>query len=158
MNRTHNYDARITWTGNRGEGTSGYTSYDRNFTIQVEGKPDLQGSSDSAFRGDSSRYNPEDLFLISLSSCHMLWYLHLCADAGIVVTDYRDNPDGTMTEAPGGGRFTSVVLHPEVVITDASRLEEAKQLHHEAHRQCFIANSCNFPVTHEANCSAPTRE
>ncbi|WP_343605542.1 OsmC family protein [Fluviicola sp.] len=154
MSRKHHYKALVTWTGNRGEGTTGYTSYDRNYTVQIDGKPDLKGSADTAFRGDASKYNPEDLFLISLSSCHMLWYLHLCADAGIVVSDYKDNPAGTMTEDPNGGHFTSVVLHPEVIITDASRIDEANELHREAHKQCFIANSCNFPVTHEANCSA----
>lgn len=153
MNREHTYKALISWTGNRGEGTSSYTSYDRNFNAHVAGKPDLSCSADSAFRGDSTKHNPEDLFIISLSSCHMLWYLHLCADAGIIVSDYQDTPLGTMVEDKNGGNFVSVVLHPEVVITDAARIEEANRLHHEARKQCFIANSCNFPVTHIANCS-----
>lgn len=158
MNRKHSYKALVTWTGNRGEGTKRYDLYNRNFTVSIDGKPDLQGSSDAPFRGDTSRHNPEDLFLTALSSCHMLWYLHLCADSGIVVTDYRDKPVGTMTEDPDGGCFTSVVLHPEVIITDASRIEEANNLHHEAHKQCFIANSCNFPVTQEARCTAKNAE
>lgn len=154
MNREHTYKALISWTGNRGEGTTSYTSYDRNFNVHIDGKPDLSGSADSAFRGDQSKHNPEDLFIVSLSSCHMLWYLHLCADAGIIVSDYQDTPLGTMVEDSSGGHFVSVVLHPQVVITDAARIEEANRLHHEARKQCFIANSCNFPVTHIANCSA----
>jgi organic hydroperoxide reductase OsmC/OhrA len=94
-------------------------------------------------------HNPEDLFLASLSSCHMLWYLHLCADAGIIVTDYSDEATGTMLQANEGGHFTEVILHPVVTITDASKMDKANALHHEANKNCFIANSCNFKVKHE---------
>lgn len=150
MGKTHHYQSTIRWTGNLGSGTSGYRAYERSHTIGVAGKPDILASSDPSFRGDKSRHNPEELFVSSLASCHMLWYLHLCADAGIVVTSYEDHAEGTMEETPdGSGQFTGVVLKPAVTITDASRSEEAKELHHQANRMCFIARSCNFEVTHE---------
>lgn len=150
--KDHQYKTNITWTGNTGKGTETYRGYERSHTVSTEGKPDILMSSDPAFSGDRGKYNPEDLLLISLSSCHMLWYLHLCADAGIVVTDYTDDASGTMTEDNEGGRFTEVILHPQVKITDAAQKEKALALHVEAHKKCFIANSCNFPVRHEAVC------
>lgn len=146
---THHYKAIIRWTGNKGEGTTHYRAYDRDHTISIENKADLDASSDPAFRGDQSKHNPEDLFLSSLSSCHMLWYLHLCADAGVVVTDYVDNATGIMEEsAIQGGRFTEVTLHPVVTVMEASMIEKANEIHDKANAMCFIANSVNFPVNH----------
>lgn len=153
MSTQHNYKATITWTGNKGEGTTRYDAYERSHTLSVANKPDLECSSDTPFRGDGTKYNPEDMLLYSLSSCHMLWYLHLCADAGIIVTDYTDKATGVLTmDAPGGARFTEVVLFPVVTITDASRIDEANKLHDMAHEKCFIAKSVNFPVKHEPQC------
>jgi organic hydroperoxide reductase OsmC/OhrA len=150
---THLFQLNIIWTGNNGTGTSAYDAYSRNHTIRCEGKADLQASSDPYFRGEKEKYNPEDLLLASISSCHMLWYLHLCADAGIVVVNYEDKPQGTMiTGAEVRGKFTEVVLHPHVTITDASRVDEANALHHKAHEKCFISNSCNFPILCEGKC------
>ena len=148
--RTHSYSVKVDWTGNLGQGTLDYTSYSRDHQIQIEGRPILLGSSDSAFRGNPSRYNPEDLLVSSLSACHMLWYLHLCAEAGIVVTSYTDHASGTMMEtAATGGHFTEVVLRPSVVITDGSKIDLAKAIHDQAHHLCFIANSVKFPVRYE---------
>lgn len=150
----HQYTVAVAWTGNRGHGTSGYRDYDRNHTISIENKPDILGSSDTAFRGDGARHNPEDMLVSSLATCHMLWYLHLCADAAIIVTAYADNAVGTMEEVTGGGgHFSSVVLHPDVIITDRSKIDAAIALHDEAHKKCFITNSVNFPVRHEPKCS-----
>ncbi|MBL7811237.1 MAG: OsmC family protein [Bacteroidetes bacterium] len=147
--RTHSYTSQITWTGNRGTGTSRYDAYDRSHLWEVEGKQPVQCSSDTPFRGDGSLHNPEDMLLASLSSCHMLWYLHLCADAGIVVTYYQDRASGDMTEVPGGGGyFEKVILHPVVTITDPGRIADALALHDAAHSKCFIANSVKFPVLH----------
>lgn len=146
----HEYNTTIIWTGNRGEGTTGYQSYDRNHIIRVPGKPDIPASSDSAYRGDASRYNPEEMLVAALSACHMLWYLHLCAVTGVVVVEYRDNASGIMIEEEdGGGRFKSVTLHPQVTVHDMTMIEQAVRLHAEANKKCFIANSCNFPVLHE---------
>lgn len=154
-NKEHQYTLSTRWTGNMGEGTRTYSSYSRDHSISAPGKPAIEASSDPAFRGDAGRYNPEELLLASLSSCHMLWYLHLCAEAGINVSAYTDNALGIMQESPGGaGQFTEVRLRPAVVITDASLIERANALHKKAHELCFIARSVNFPVHHEPHCTA----
>lgn len=150
MAKTHSYEAEVVWTGNQGTGTSGYKAYTRDHVIRAGSKPEIPGSSDPSFRGDPARYNPEDMLVASLSACHMLWYLHLCATKGIIVQDYRDHAIGSMVETPdGGGRFESVTLRPRIVIAPGGDLALAEQLHHEAHAKCFIANSVNFPVRHE---------
>ena len=148
--KEHTYAVRVAWTGDRGSGTSGYRAYARDHEVSAAGKPVVPGSSDPAFRGDPARYNPEELLVASLSACHMLWYLHRCADAGVVVTGYVDDARGTMAEtADGGGRFTGVTLRPRVRVAEGSDRELAASLHERAHRMCFIANSVNFPVTCE---------
>ena len=150
MNKSHNYSLTVKWTGNRGTGTSDYRSYDRNHIIQSELKADIDGSSDPAFRGDKTRYNPEDLIVASLSACHMLAYLHLCAVGGVVVVDYIDNASGIMVEThDGGGHFTEVTLKPVVTVKESSMIDKANELHHKAGELCFIASSVNFPVKHE---------
>jgi organic hydroperoxide reductase OsmC/OhrA len=151
--REHHYQVDVVWTGNRGSGTSDYRAYDRAHEITVPGsaKPALPCSSDPAFRGDPARWNPEELLVASLSACHQLWYLHLCAEAGVTVTEYADHATGVMAEgADGGGAFIGVTLHPVVTVTPDSDVERALALHDRAHALCFIANSANFPVTHEA--------
>jgi organic hydroperoxide reductase OsmC/OhrA len=149
--KVHTYTCSLTWTGNLGAGTAGVAAYTRDLVFSGADKPDLPGSSDPAFRGDRTRYNPEELLVGSLASCHMLWYLHLCADAGVVVLAYRDAPIGTMVEeARTGGQFTRVILRPRVMIAIGSDAARAKALHESAHRKCFIANSVNFPVACEA--------
>ncbi len=148
--RTHTYTSALTWTGNTGQGTAGYKAYARDHVFSGPGKPDLPGSADPAFRGDAKRYNPEELLVASLASCHMLWYLHLCAEAGVVVVAYRDDPVGTMVEdAVKGGYFTGVTLHPKVTIAEGSDAAKARELHRPAHAKCYIANSVNFPVACE---------
>jgi organic hydroperoxide reductase OsmC/OhrA len=150
MEREHRYRIAVDWTGNLGTGTSGYRAYGRNHEILGEGKSaPIPGSSDPHFRGDASRYNPEELLVAALSACHMLSFLHLCADRGIVVTSYRDNPEGVMKEhADGSGEFAKVVLRPRVTLTDSSRGAELEELHDKAHHLCFIARSVNFLVEH----------
>ncbi len=155
MTNEHNFNVRTTWTGNTGSGTSDYRAYERDHEIAGPAKPVILGSSDPAFRGDRSRYNPEELLVASVSACHMLWMLHLCADAGITVTSYADEASGTMALDPdGSGHFREVILSPRLKITDSSRIQDAQALHHRAHQMCFIANSVNFPVRIEARCEA----
>jgi organic hydroperoxide reductase OsmC/OhrA len=150
MARIYHYTTSIRWTGNTSQGTSSYHAYERAYEIYIQGKPPIPGSSDPAFRGDPARYNPEEMLVAALSSCHMLWYLHLCANAGVVVTAYEDHAEGIMEESvTGGGRFVKVTLKPRVCVTQASAVERGKALHDRAHQLCFIANSVNFPVTHE---------
>jgi organic hydroperoxide reductase OsmC/OhrA len=148
MGRTHQYEVAVTWQGNRGTGTSDYKSYGRENVASAAGKPDIAGSSDPTFRGDPTRWNPEELLVAALSQCHLLSYLHLAAAHGIVVVEYVDRASGTMEQtATGGGHFTSVTLRPVVTIT-AGDPELARKLHHQASENCFIAASMNFPVTH----------
>jgi organic hydroperoxide reductase OsmC/OhrA len=154
MSKSHHYAIKLVWTGNKGEGTATYRSYDRNYTISIENKPDLNGSADPIFRGDKTKYNPEDLLVCALSSCHLLSYLHLCADNGIVVTAYEDAAVGRMAEDEiRGGYFTDVTLKIMMTISDLSKKELAMELHHQANKLCFVANSVNFPVTHEVSIS-----
>lgn len=151
MSKEHRYLLTTEWTGNTGNGTINYQGYERSHTISINNKPDLYGSSDASFRGDNHKHNPEELLVASLSSCHMLWYLHLCASAGVVVTSYTDQATGIMIETTdGGGRFTEVVLNPVVTVETSTMIQEAVSLHEKAHQLCFIANSVNFPVLHQA--------
>ena len=147
--KIHHYQSTVTWTGNKGYGTSDYLSYSRDHVISIPNKPDLLGSSDTVFRGDGTKHNPEDMLLASLSVCHMLWYLHLCADAGINVMSYTDSPKGIMEEHQGsGGKFIEVILNPVITIEYPDKIDLALSLHEKAHACCFIANSVNFPVKH----------
>lgn len=150
MNKNHLYKVTIEWTGNTGSGTTNYRGYERSHDIRIENKPDISASSDPAFRGDRTKHNPEELLVASLSSCHMLWYLHLCSEAGVIVVSYEDPATGIMTEtADGGGRFTEVTLNPVVTVSSKEMIEMATGLHKMAHELCFIANSVNFPVRHQ---------
>ncbi|WP_028222021.1 OsmC family protein [Paraburkholderia oxyphila] len=142
----HHYTVTVQWTGNRGSGTSGYRDYVRDHTIEAAGKPAIAGSSDPAFRGDRDRWNPEELLVASASACHQLWYLHLCADAGIAVLAYVDEAQGTMIDSAEEGRFREIVLRPRVTIRAGDNRSLAEQLHHAAHEKCYIANSVNFPI------------
>ncbi|MGF6721883.1 organic hydroperoxide reductase OsmC/OhrA [Paraburkholderia sp. GAS41] len=142
----HKYRVSVLWTGNRGTGTSGYRDYGRDHTIRAANKPDIPGSSDAAFLGDATRWNPEDLLVASASACHKLWYLHLCSDAGIAVLDYRDDAEGTMLDSPHQGKFTQIVLRPRVTIRAGDDASLAERLHHAAHEKCYVANSVNFPI------------
>ena len=150
MHKEHHYQLQTVWQGNRGEGTRTYQAYGREYVVRLTGKPDLAGSADPAFRGDPARHNPEDLLLAALSACHMLSYLHLCATAKVIVTAYEDFAEGVMElDGSGGGRFTRAVLKPRVTVLSAD-IETAEGLHGRASALCFIRNSCNFPVLHEA--------
>lgn len=148
----HTFKTSLRWTGNLGTGTSSYRDYSRNHELSAPQKSAaIPASSAKTFRGDETRYNPEELLVGALSSCHMLSYLHLCADAGIVVTAYEDDAEGTMRlNKDGSGEFVFVTLHPRVELADLSRTDEAIALHERAHELCFIARSVNFPVTCEA--------
>lgn len=153
MKGQHTYTVTTKWTGNKGGGTTGYTDYERSHVISAANKVDIQCSSDTPFRGDGTKHNPEDMLVSALSSCHMLWYLHLCADAGVIVMEYFDQASGIMVDASErGGHFTEVTLHPEVAVTEDWMVEKALALHDEAHKKCFIANSVNFPVLHKSKC------
>lgn len=158
MGLLHQYDLTVEWTGAGESGTTSYTSYARDHVVRVDGKPDLLGSADAAFRGNPARHTPEDLLVAALSQCHMLWFLHVAAAEGVVVTGYTDRAQGTMrVESGGAGQFTDVVLHPHVVVRSATTasgqpVDDAllARLHSAAHEHCFIARSVSFPVLVES--------
>ncbi|MGW0436229.1 OsmC family protein [Micromonospora sp. NPDC003197] len=149
MSRTHSYELTVDWTGAGDTGTINYRAYGREHEVTAPGLPPIPGTADPTFRGDPSRWNPEQLLVASLSQCHLLSYLSLCARSGVVVTAYVDNPIGTMTEIGDGGSFTEVVLRPKVTVASVDQVEKATALHETAHEVCFIANSVNFPVRNE---------
>jgi organic hydroperoxide reductase OsmC/OhrA len=150
MPKTHTYALTVTWTGNTGTGTSAYGAFERSVEVSADGKPVIPGSADPMFRGAADRWNPEELLVASLSQCHMLWYLVLCAKDGIVVTGYVDHPTGTLVETPdGSGHFEEVTLRPRVTIASAQHVDRATELHARAHDMCFVANSVNFDVRTE---------
>ncbi len=151
MAKEHRYTATVTWTGNQGGGTTDYKAYTRDYDIGCAGKPLIQGSADPGYLGDAGRHNPEDMLLASLSACHMLWYLHLCATNKVVVTAYEDAAEGVMQTNPdGSGEFKRVTLKPRITITPDSDAATAESLHEKANAMCFIARSVNFPIEHAA--------
>lgn len=154
--REHRYRIATHWTGNLGSGTSAYKGYKRDHELSAPGKSaPIAGSSDPAFRGDPTRYNPEELLLGAVAACHMLWVLHLCADAGIVVTDYRDESEGVLVEhADGSGEFTHIVLRPRMAITHSARSQDAADIHRKAHAVCALARSVKFEVLCEPEITA----
>ena len=144
---SHEYVANIVWTGNTGRGTSSYKSYDRNWQIVTPHKAIIECSNDPLLGGDPTKHNPEDLLVASIASCHMLWYLHLCAVAGVNVISYHDTPLALgELERSGAGRFTSITLRPQIEITAESDENKALSIHGDIHQYCFIARSLNFPV------------
>lgn len=147
MSGLHEFSVHVTWTGSGSDGTSSYVSYSRDHEVSIEGKPILPGSADPAFRGDPGRYSPEDLFVASLSQCHMLWALHMAARSDVVVVGYTDRATGTMrVESAGAGQFTEVILHPQLTVQGEVDEEQVRRIHDDAHAHCFIARSVNFPV------------
>jgi organic hydroperoxide reductase OsmC/OhrA len=153
--KQHIYHVGLRWTGNQGEGTASYRGYSRAHEVMAEGKPAIPGSADPAFRGEADRWNPEEMLVASLASCHQLWWLHLCAEAGIVVVAYEDAAEGVMAEAAdGAGQFVSVTLRPHATLAPGADVQTAQRLHHEAHKKCFIARSVNFPVRCEPRFTA----
>jgi organic hydroperoxide reductase OsmC/OhrA len=148
--KTHTYRTEVVWTGNLGVGTRGYRDYGRDHEVRGEAKPTIAGSADPGFRGDAARWNPEELMVASVSTCHQLWYLHLCSEAGIVVTAYTDQASGEMAETEdGGGHFIAVTLRPHARLAAGANEAKARALHARAHHLCFIANSVNFPIAVE---------
>lgn len=151
--RAHHYETRLTWTGDPSADAKAFRNHDRSYRVEAPGKPAIEGSSDRIFRGDAARWNPEDLLVGALSACHHLWYMGLCAAAGIVVLAYEDKAEGEMIEESvgGAGQFVRVTLRPRVTLAPGADRSTALALHSTAHKNCFIARSVNFPVEHEAS-------
>lgn len=148
MEKIFSYDLNLTWTGNQGEGTQRYTSYQRSYIISAEGKPSILGSSDPTFLGNPACWNPEELLVAAVSACHMLWYLHICTTMGLKVEKYEDTPKAEMVvTSDGSGAFKKIDLHPCVHLAADDSIEKAKAAHEISHQKCFIANSVNFPIS-----------
>ena len=148
----HDYTARVIWTGNKGQGTANYKAYNRSWNIETPGKPLIECSNDPLLGGNPNLHNPEDILIAALSACHMLWFLHLASNAGIVVRAYRDDPLAVgATDAAGASRFLHATLRPEIVVNMGTDLERADALHPQVSKYCFIARSVNFPVSYEAH-------
>jgi len=151
MKKLHHYSISNRWEGNSGNGTSGPRNYERSHRITIDGKPELELTTDNPLVGDKRKLNPEDLLVTALSSCHLMSYLYLCSLEGVVVLGYEDKAEGIMLETEaGGGSFQKVKLKPVIELADATMIDRAKELHHKAHEICYIANSINFPVEVEA--------
>ncbi|MBC7523974.1 MAG: OsmC family protein [Flavobacterium sp.] len=147
MNTLHSYKLSVKWTGNQGIGTSNYKDFDRSYSIQIKKKAHVLGSAHPQFRGDKTKHNPQELLLASVSSCHMLWYLHLCAEEKIVVTDYVDNATAILEETKdGNGKFSSIILNPTIMVSEKGIIENATALYKKANEFCFVANSLNIKV------------
>lgn len=155
MSREHHYKALVEWSNAESDAPPNVRTYSRNHTVAFEGKEPIPYSADPNFRGDASKHNPEEMLLGATASCHMLSYLFRCAQNGITVLRYVDNATGKMVVDGSGGRFTEITLHPEVTIKESDLVDKAKELHHQANKDCFIANSLNFPVHHEPVVQAP---
>ncbi|MFQ3173860.1 MAG: organic hydroperoxide reductase OsmC/OhrA [Flavobacterium sp.] len=153
MGFKHLFKAKLNWFLKEKEAVSGSRSDSKNHTIAIEGKAVLCVSAAKAFKGDPTLYNPEDLLLSSIVSCHMMSYLYVCSQNGIEVVSYVDEAEATLeVSVDGSGRFTEVRLYPKVTIRQTEKIAEALSLHKRANQLCFIANSCNFPIVHDPSC------
>jgi organic hydroperoxide reductase OsmC/OhrA len=148
VNVEHSFTVSVEWQGNRGTGTSGYRDFSRTVELRAAGKHAILASAAKAFHGDPERWNPEEELVAALAQCHLLSYLHVATQAGVIVESYTDAATGTLQTNPdGSGAIVEVLLRPVVTIS-AGDPRVAQQLHTEANRLCFIANSVNFPVRH----------
>lgn len=152
MNLDHSFTVSVEWKGNLGTGTSAYKAFSRDHVVRIDGvhgKHEIEGSAARPFHGDAERWNPEEQLIAALAQCHMLSYLHVATQAGVIVESYTDAATGTLhVNTDGSGALAEVVLHPVITIS-AGDPALAERLHAEANRLCFIANSVNFPVRHE---------
>ena len=148
----HEYTARIEWQRHAPEPFTD-NRYHRGHRLLFDGGAELMGSSSPAVvplpMSDAAAVDPEELFVASLSSCHMLWFLSLAAKAGLCVDRYTDAAAGVMQRnAAGKMAMTRVTLRPQVIFGGARipTPEQLHALHHQAHDECFIANSVHTEV------------
>lgn len=153
MGFKHLFKAKLNWFSKEEKAVSTSKTYSKSHRIAIEGKAVLNVSAAKAFRGDPALYNPEDLLLSSIVSCHMMSYLYVCEQNGIEVVSYTDEAEATLeVSLDGSGRFIEVRLFPKVTIRQTEKVAEALSLHEKANQLCFIANSCNFPIVHDPSC------
>ncbi|MFV8466924.1 OsmC family protein [Flavobacterium sp. LB1P62] len=149
MGFKHVFKAKLDWFFSKKEAAT----FTKSHTITIDGKAVLNVSAAKAFKGDAALYNPEDLLLSSVVSCHMMSYLYVCEQNGVDVVTYTDEAEATLVvSADGSGRFIAIKLNPKVRISNKEKIAEALSLHKKANQLCFIANSCNFPIVHFPTC------
>ncbi|MGA2164577.1 MAG: OsmC family protein [Solirubrobacteraceae bacterium] len=133
MSENTQHHARVLWQGDKQDL--------RAHEIHLAGQT-LVGSCAPGFGGDPEKADPEELFVASLSACHMLWFLDFARRERLRVLSYEDHAEGTMD----GTRFVEVMLRPRVRFASKVPGDLLYQLHHRAHEACFIANSVNCDV------------
>ena len=140
------YSAEVAW--NRGEVAPG-EDYSRSHGWRFDGGVEVPASSAPDLHGDPSCVDPEEAFVASISSCHMLWFLHLAADRGFHVRTYTDRAVGHMNRVDRGViAITDVDLHPEIEwVGDVPDARTTAEIHDESHHRCFIANSVTSTIT-----------
>jgi organic hydroperoxide reductase OsmC/OhrA len=145
------HKATIRWTPSQGDFLKG--TYSREHTWTFDGGMTVQASSSpAAVRvpfSNPANVDPEEAFVASLSSCHMLTYLYVASRKGFEVSSYEDEAVGVMTKNERGVPWVSTVtLHPRITYagSKAPSPEEVNQMHHAAHEGCFIANSVKTDV------------
>jgi len=141
----HEFSLRAEWNTDD-ERPHPARGFSRDIVIQADGPGEIAGSAAKPFHGDTSRWNPEQLVLAALAECHILSYLYVAGQAEIEVEKVSVRGELTLEAGAEGGQITSATLYPEVWVTDAMQLPRARELHDEAHKQCFIARSMNFPI------------
>lgn len=153
MSDTHVFEITLTYPASTAQATPPDANFSRNNIMKSAGKHEVAASSPATFGGDDTRYNPEELMLMSLSECHMLTYLAIAAKKQMKIVRYEDRATGQL----GMGEFgvvgkTSmqrVTLHPRVTVAKGTNLDDARAMHVKAHANCFMANSVNFLITAE---------
>lgn len=145
------YTAEVIWS--RGDQNFIDNKYSRRHLLRFDGGVEVPGSSSPhvvpAPWSAADAVDPEEAFVASLSSCHMLWFLSLAARQGFVVDRYRDNAEGVMARNPRGKLFVSrVTLRPDASFSGnpIPSAGEIEALHRQAHEECFIANSVKTEV------------
>ena len=142
------FTSHLEWTGAGKGPTRDPASFSRDLRVSV-GPRTLEMSSAPAFRGDSSRANPEQLLVAALAACQTLTYLFLAAKNGIAVVAYVDEAEGWLERSGGTMRMSRVTLRPHIVLEDGADAAKARELVDTAHVQCFIGNSVTTQVSIE---------
>jgi organic hydroperoxide reductase OsmC/OhrA len=151
---SHAYTAAIVWQRHASEAFTD-NRYHREHVLRFDGGVEMAGSSSPSVvplpYSSEAAVDPEEMFVASLASCHMLWFLSLAADAGLVVERYADNASGVMSKNAARKLWVSqVTLRPQVTLAAGHSTALLTKLHHRAHEECFIANSVRTEVLVQA--------
>ncbi len=150
MSDTHTFETTLAWPADAAQKLPPDPAFSRNSVLAAPGKPVIVASSPAVFGGDTARYNPEEMLMLSLSQCHLLTYLAIAAKKRMGILKYEDRVVGTLgMGASGKMQMVDVLLRPRVTVAKGTNLTDAHALHETAHASCFMANSVNFTVRNE---------